>query len=111
VLELLAAIHPKHFRIDLDLASKDWPKEWRRASNVADRLDAKLHAALFLTENAEGELSEFRAVAQPTRVAACLDRGADTAARTRIPSVWFQDTSHEPNCVLPRFFKTETEKR
>ena len=72
VLELLAALRPKHLRVDLDLASKDWPEEWCRASKVADRLAAKLHAALFLTEDPECELSEFRGVAPPTRVTACL---------------------------------------
>ena len=72
VLERLAALRPGHLRVDLDLASEGWPQEWRRASNVADRLAAKLHAALFLTEDAERQLSAFRDAADPTRVAACL---------------------------------------
>jgi hypothetical protein len=72
VLELLAPLCPNHLRVDLDLAAKDWRKEWRRASNVADRLNAKLHAALFLSEDSERELTEFRGAAQPTRVNACL---------------------------------------
>ena len=72
VLELLAPLRPKHLRVDLDLANKDWPEEWRRVSNVADRLNSKLYAGLFLTEDAERELSEFRGAAQSPRVGAYL---------------------------------------
>src|SRR5271165_4065917 len=72
VLEQLAAVRPRHLRVELDLASEGWPQELRRASNVADRLCAKLHAALFLTEDVERQLSAFRDAADPTRVAACF---------------------------------------
>ena len=72
-MELLAALRPKHLRVDLDLASKDWPEEWCRASKVADRLAAKLHAALFLTEDpGVRTLGVSRRGAARTRVTACL---------------------------------------
>ena len=54
---LLLALAPDHLRVDLDLAAANLAETLRRASEESTSLGAGLHAAIFLSEEAEQELA------------------------------------------------------
>lgn len=55
-IERLRALNPAHLRVDLHLDEPDYAQDLRRATGEASALAANLEVALFLGEDAEGQL-------------------------------------------------------
>lgn len=60
-IERLRALNLTHLRVDVRLNNGAYEPQLERATNEASRLGATLEVALFLTDNAEREIEEFRA--------------------------------------------------
>ncbi len=71
-IQRLAKLRLDHLRVDLHLSSSDWEREYLRADTEAKAIDAYLHAALFLTNDAESQLRKFSHLADPARVKVCF---------------------------------------
>lgn len=57
--ERLRALKPAHLRVDLPLWANDWPARLRRAARQAEAIGAALEIGLFVSDDAEKELTAF----------------------------------------------------
>lgn len=58
----LTALHLDHLRVDLTFAEDGYVDQLRRANDEANALDVLLHIALLLSDDAERELGQLKAV-------------------------------------------------
>jgi D-apionolactonase len=66
-VERLRALKLSHLRVDLRLASPDWPANFEQAVTEARAIGASLQTALHLTDDAECELERFVSEARRVR--------------------------------------------
>ncbi|MBV9671483.1 MAG: hypothetical protein JO076_01485 [Verrucomicrobia bacterium] len=71
-IKRLAELRLDHLRVDLHLSSADWERKYLQADAQANSISASLHAALFLTNDAESQLRKFIQLADLTRVKVCF---------------------------------------
>ena len=71
-LQRLKKLRLNHLRVDLRLADDAWVNECKVAVEEAVAIGARLQTALFVTDNALRELSQFRHLMDPARVDSCL---------------------------------------
>jgi hypothetical protein len=71
-LQRLKKLRLSHLRVDLRLTHDAWASEYRLAVEEARAIDARLQAALFVSDNALQELGEFRNMMDPAIVHSCL---------------------------------------
>ncbi len=66
-LSLLKTLKLDHLRVDLHLSAPECADELRRATREAQALGASLHAAIFLSDDAAGELKALRKLLEELR--------------------------------------------
>jgi hypothetical protein len=71
-LQRLKKFRLDHLRVDLRLADDAWVNEYRLAVEEAVAIDARLQAALFVSDNARKELGQFRQLLDPAHIDSCL---------------------------------------
>ncbi len=70
-VERLKQLNLSHLRVDLHLAQSTYPQKLRQAAAQAKQLGVELEVALFVAEQAEGELQELSELLLTTQPAVC----------------------------------------